>query len=90
MQTALEGTMSEDDHLIMIVSTFHEPDGFFAETWDFSKDRGFDRYKFDIFDSMKACAVGMGAHEVTLQWLVTRLAFVLPNWNSNCPGVSKR
>lgn len=59
MQTALEGALSEEDHLVLIVSTFHEPDGFFAETWDFAEEKEFDRYKFSIFHSMVRCSEGL-------------------------------
>lgn len=54
-RAAMQGPMSEDDHLILLLSTFHHPFGFFAEHWDKAEELGFTRYKWDIYDTMLAC-----------------------------------
>lgn len=58
-EIAMQGVFSEADPVAMLASTFHHPFGFFQEYWDNAADKGFRRYKWDIFDSMQKCARGM-------------------------------
>ena len=57
IEAAMSGVMSEahGDYIILLLSTFHIPFGFFQEYWDMGMDRGFKRYKWTIFDCMKKC-----------------------------------
>jgi len=58
-RAAMNITMSEDDHIILILSTFHIPIGLFQDIWDTAEKKGFTRYKWDTFDVMQPCQVGM-------------------------------
>lgn len=55
MTAAMQGAMSEPDPLILALSTFHHPIGLFQELWDFADERGFKKYKWNIFDCMSKC-----------------------------------
>jgi len=59
LMRAMQGALSEPDHTIFLLSTFHLPTGFFADCWDNADRLGFTRMKWDCFDTMKACSVGM-------------------------------
>ena len=59
MLAAMQGAMSEPDNMIVLLSTFHVPVGFFQEHWDFAEEKGFARYKWDCFDTMQTCRVGI-------------------------------
>jgi len=59
MHAALQGPLSEPDSLIVLTSTFHWPIGFFAEHWDFAEAKGFTRFKFDVYDTMEKCEIGL-------------------------------
>lgn len=52
---AMQGPMSEDPHLLLLLSTFHWPLGFFADHWDGAEEKGFKRYKWDVYDVMEQC-----------------------------------
>jgi hypothetical protein len=56
---AMQGAMSEQDHAIFLLSTFHLPTGFFCDTWDNAADMGFERVTWDCFDSMQRCSEGL-------------------------------
>lgn len=58
-EAAMQGAFSEKDPVIMLMSTFHWPFGFFKDYWDGAPDKGFKRYKWDVFDTMKQCHLGM-------------------------------
>jgi hypothetical protein len=59
ISAAMQGAMSEPDYMIIMLSTFHHPIGLFQEVWDFADERGFGRYKWDVYDSMQKCDAGM-------------------------------
>lgn len=59
MISAISGAMSEDDAIIIMLSTFHHPIGLFQEYWDLAEERGFQKEKWDIFDIMAPCKMGM-------------------------------
>jgi len=65
LQAALQGALSEPDFTIVLLSTFHVPFGFFQEAWDQAEERGFARYKWDVYDCMAPCRVGL--EEATAQ-----------------------
>ncbi len=44
-----------DPKCIMLCSTFHTPTGTFQDVWDGAEDRGYERYRYDIFDVMQTC-----------------------------------
>lgn len=56
---AMQGAMSEENHRIFLLSTFHLPTGFFADTWDNAETLGFTRMTFDCFDIMEQCDAGL-------------------------------
>ncbi len=55
MKAAVNGAMSEPDHVVVLLSTFHYPTGIFAETWDNAKELGYARYNWNIFETMAKC-----------------------------------
>lgn len=55
----MQGPLSEPNHCIFIMSTFHIPQGFFQEIWDKADEKGFKKYKADIFSSMSQCTKGL-------------------------------
>ncbi|MBK9471831.1 MAG: hypothetical protein IPO18_06040 [bacterium] len=59
LQAALQGALSEPNFTIVLLSTFHVPFGFFQEAWDQAEERGFARYKWDVYDCMVPCSVGL-------------------------------
>jgi len=56
---AMQMSMSEPEHVIVLLSTFHIPVGLFQQTWDSAPQRGFTRYKWNVFDVMEKCDDGM-------------------------------
>lgn len=54
---AIQTVLSEPDPLILLLSTFHHPIGVFQEHWDYAEEKGFARYKWDIYDTMAKCVL---------------------------------
>jgi len=46
-KAAMQMSMSEPDHMILLLSTFHHPVGLFQEVWDTAESKGFARYKWN-------------------------------------------
>ena len=59
LQAAVQGALSEPNFTIVLLSTFHVPYGFFQENWDLAEERGYRRYKWNIYDCMSRCTVGL-------------------------------
>jgi len=59
LQAAVQGALSEPNFTIVLLSTFHVPFGFFQENWDLAEERGFSRYRWDVYDCMARCQVGL-------------------------------
>ena len=59
LQAAVQGVLSEPNFTIVLLSTFHVPFGFFQEAWDLAGERGFKRYRWDVYDCMQRCPVGL-------------------------------
>lgn len=59
LQAAVQGVLSEPDFTVVLLSTFHVPFGFFQEAWDLADERGFKRYRWDVYDCMAKCEVGL-------------------------------
>ena len=57
-KAAMNITMSEPEHMIIMLSTFHVPVGMFQQYWDFAEERGFTRYKWTVYDVMSRCEEG--------------------------------
>jgi len=58
VQAGMNTIFSEPGFYAVLVSTFHVPVGLYQEIWDDAEQRGFKRYKWNCFDSMKACKIG--------------------------------
>ena len=54
-KAALQGTMSEDDPIVVLLSTFHLPSGFYQEHWDGAEEKGFHKVRWSIIDTMSPC-----------------------------------
>jgi len=59
MESAISSVTSEDDPLVIGLSTFHHPIGLFQEYWDSAEEKGFKCVKWDVFDAMAPCKKGM-------------------------------
>ncbi len=59
LQAAVQGVLSEPNFTIVLLSTFHVPFGFFQEAWDMAEERGFKRYRWNVYDCMVRCDMGM-------------------------------
>ena len=59
LQAAVQGVLSEPNFTIVLLSTFHVPFGFFQEAWDFAGERGFKRYRWNVYDCMVTCTEGL-------------------------------
>jgi hypothetical protein len=59
LQAAIQSVLSEPNFTIVLLSTFHVPFGFFQEAWDLAEERGYQKYRWDIYDCMQKCTVGM-------------------------------
>lgn len=59
LTAAIQGVLSEDSFTIVLLSTFHVPFGFFQEHWDFAGEKGYRRYKWDVYDIMRRCEAGL-------------------------------
>lgn len=56
---AMQGTFDHEDHIVLMLSTFHHPVGLFQQYWDNAPELGFKRYKWSVYDIMSACTLGM-------------------------------
>jgi len=54
--------MSESNHEIGIASTFHVPVGFFQDTWDNYLEKGFKRYRWDCYSTLRKCEAGIDTY----------------------------
>jgi len=61
LHAAVQGALSEPNFTIVLLSTFHVPFGFFQENWDLAEERGYSRYRWDVYDCMAQCQVGLEA-----------------------------
>jgi hypothetical protein len=52
---AIQGVFSEPEPIIVMNSTFYFPQGLFQEYWDGAAEKGFKKYKWSIFDTMRKC-----------------------------------
>lgn len=59
MRAALQGALSEPDSIVCLFSTFHIPHGLFQEYWDGYREKGFQRYNWNVFDTMERCTRGL-------------------------------
>ncbi len=59
LQAAVQGALSEPNFTIVLLSTFHVPFGFFQENWDLAEERGYACYRWDVYDCMACCKVGL-------------------------------
>lgn len=59
IMAAMQNAMSEPNHMVVMVSTFHHPVGLFQEVWDYAEEKGFTRYQWSVFDSMTKCEAGL-------------------------------
>jgi hypothetical protein len=59
LQAAVQGVLSEPNFTIVLLSTFHVPFGFFQEAWDLADERGYSRYRWNVYDCMTQCSEGL-------------------------------
>jgi hypothetical protein len=55
MRAAMQGPLSEEDSIVILLSTFHVPVGLFQMYWDDAEEMGFSRYRWNVFDAMQRC-----------------------------------
>lgn len=59
MSAAIQGALSEPDPIICLFSTFHIPVGLFQQFWDNAEEKGFERYRWSVLDTMAPCSRGL-------------------------------
>lgn len=59
MRAAMSGVASEENNVVIVLSTFHVPTGLYQEIWDQAEAKGFKRYSWNVFDTMTPCQLGM-------------------------------
>jgi hypothetical protein len=59
LHAAVQSVLSEPSFTIVLLSTFHVPFGFFQESWDQADERGYKRYRWDVYDCMERCKIGL-------------------------------
>lgn len=59
IRRAMQGAFDCDDYFVLMLSTFHHPVGLFQETWDNADEVGYKRYRWNVYDTMERCTVGM-------------------------------
>jgi hypothetical protein len=59
MEACIQGALSEKDPIIIMLSTFHNPKGLFADTWDGASEKGYTQYNWNVIDSMQQCSRGL-------------------------------
>ena len=88
LQAAVQGVLSEPNFCIVLLSTFHVPFGFFQEAWDMAIERGYKRYRWDVYDCMARCEVGLdtatGSDPEALEYCQAEcpLTEVVPDYNA--------
>ncbi|MBU8912921.1 MAG: hypothetical protein KOO61_02790 [Spirochaetales bacterium] len=89
LQAAIQGVLSEPNFTIVLLSTFHVPFGFFQEAWDLAEERGFKRYRWDVYDCMARCDVGLDSatdsdpQAISYCQSECPLTEVIPDYNAN-------
>lgn len=83
LRAAMNSVFSHTDYMLLFVSTFHHPRGLFQEIWDESQERGFTRYKWNVYDVMETCTAEVNCKDCEL----TRRA---PVYNDDGERVSYR
>lgn len=57
VQAAMNMVFSEDDPIVILLSTFHVPIGIFQEIWDKAEKLAFVKYKWDVYDTAQPCTL---------------------------------
>lgn len=65
-EAAVQTVMSEPSPVVLMLSTFHHPIGFFQEHWDHHEEKGYTRYKWNVFNTMQRCTRETDCLECTL------------------------
>lgn len=60
---AMQGLLSEKDIWAILLSTMHHSFGMFVDYWKNAKKYGYKKFKWDIFDLMKPCKVGLAENQ---------------------------
>lgn len=55
LKAAIQMVLNHEEFLILLLSTFHHPTGFFQEHWDGAAEKGYDKFKWDCIDTMMQC-----------------------------------
>lgn len=65
-ESAIQMVFSEEDYVVIILSTFHIPVGFFQDYWDNAEKKGFTRYKWNVYDTLRKCTVEIDCRDCPL------------------------
>jgi len=66
IETAINMVFSEPEYTILALSTFHVTGGWFEDTWDHAKARGYKKYKWNVYDIMKKCEAKIDCRDCPL------------------------
>lgn len=82
-EAAIQTVMSEPDPVVLMLSTFHHPVGMFQEYWDHAEEKGFVRYKWNVFQTMSKCTIP-DISKGYLEGKVNELGHAIPNDCMSC------
>jgi len=66
LESAISMVFAKKNPIIVFLSTFHIPTGIFAYYWDHARKKGFKRYKWSVFDTMKTCYLNIDCKKCVL------------------------
>lgn len=68
LKAAMQAVFTHSDFVILFTSTFHHPVGFFQETWDSAIEKGFERYRWNVYQTMQRCTVDISCKDCPLTY----------------------
>lgn len=71
LRAAMQMVFTHTDYILLFLSTFHHPIGLFQEVWDEAKEREFERYRWDVYDTMMKCEENISCKDCELTRRVT-------------------
>lgn len=55
MKSAINTVLSEENNMVVMLSTFHAEEVLFSDYWDNAEKRNYKKYHWTIYDSMELC-----------------------------------
>ena len=92
MQNAIQGVFANQmEAIIFILSTYHLPTGLFADLWTYALEKGFKRYKWNIYDAMKKCDWKGKCEDCPLsRYEIKEIGGKVVKYKRGCWGIARR